>query len=67
MEAENDEIVQSWMAPQIRDLATQKGMAVDYFTVKGALHFECMGYRGFPGWVSNFVAVSLKKERRSVI
>lgn len=61
VEAENDEIVESWMAPHIRDLAIQKGMEVDFRTVKGALHFECMSYRGFPGWVSNFVAESVKK------
>lgn len=64
VEAENDEIVQSWMAPQIRDLASQNGMKVDYFTVKGALHFECMSYRGFPEWVSDFVAESLKSGKK---
>jgi len=56
VQAENDEVVDKRMAPEIQNMANQKGFTVDYFTVPGALHFECMGYRGFPGWVSTFVA-----------
>lgn len=56
VQAENDEIVGKWMAPEIQNLATEKGLLVDSFTAKGALHFECMSNRDFPGWVSSFVA-----------
>ena len=61
VQAENDEIVDKTMAPEIRDLATRLEMQVDFFTVKGALHFECMSYRGFPGWVSTFIEDSVER------
>lgn len=60
VQAENDEMVESWMAPEIQNVATQKGFMVDFFKVKGALHFECMSYKGFPGWVSSFISACLK-------
>lgn len=56
VQAENDEVVEKWMAPEIKAFAVQKGYEVDHFNVPGALHFECMGYRAFPGWVSSFIA-----------
>jgi len=56
VQAENDEIVDKNMAPEIRKIAIQSKFDVDYFTAKGALHFECMGHRDFPGWVGAFVA-----------
>ena len=56
VQAENDEIVEKWMAPEIQKLATEKGMSVDFFVAKGALHFESMSFREFPGWISSFVA-----------
>ena len=61
VQAENDEIVEKWMAPDIQDIAVKKGLAVDFFNAKGALHFECMSNREFPGWVSSFVARCLSK------
>ena len=56
IQAENDEIVEKWMAPEIQNVATQRGMSVDFFMAKGALHFESMSFREFPGWISSFVA-----------
>ena len=61
VQAENDEIVENWMAPEIQKEATENGLPVDFFSVKGALHFECMSYSGFPGWVSAFIAKCLGK------
>lgn len=61
VQAENDEIVESWMAPEIQKEASQKGLPVDLFSVKGALHFECMSYGEFPGWVSAFIVKCLEK------
>jgi len=61
VQAENDEIVNEKMAPDIKDLAVRNNMAVDFYTVKGALHFECMSSRGFPEWVSTFIASGLDR------
>lgn len=61
VQAENDEIVEKWMAPEIQNIATQRGMSVDFLVAKGALHFECMGRREFPGWISSFVARCLNE------
>ena len=61
VQAENDEIVENWMAPEIQKVATENGLPVDFFSVKGALHFECMSYSGFPGWVTAFTAKCLGK------
>jgi len=61
VQAENDEIVESWMAPEIQKEATRNGLLVDFFSVKDALHFECMSYSGFPGWVSTFIVNCLGK------
>jgi len=56
VQAESDEIVNKEMAPEIKDIAVRNKFTVDFFTVRGALHFECMGHGGFPEWVSVFVA-----------
>lgn len=64
VQAENDEVVDKSMAPEIRDIATQLNLPVDFFIVKGALHFECMSYREFPGWVSTFVENSVSRVER---
>jgi uncharacterized protein len=61
VQAENDEIVENWMAPEIQKVATENGLPVDFFSVKGALHFECMSYSGFPDWVTAFTAKCLGK------
>jgi hypothetical protein len=65
VQAGQDEIVEKWMAPEIQDFATEKGLNVDFFGAKGALHFECMASKEFSGWVSGFVAECLKKDQRS--
>ena len=56
VQAENDEIVNEKMAPEIRDLAIRNNLEVDHYTVRGALHFECMGHKEFHSWVSAFIA-----------
>jgi uncharacterized protein len=61
VQAEKDEIVDNTMAPEIRDIARTLDMQVDFFTAKGALHFECMSYREFPGWVSTFIEDSVER------
>ena len=61
VQAESDEIVEKWMAPEIQNIAAQKGLSVDFYVAKGALHFESMSFREFPGWISSFVARSLNK------
>ena len=64
VQAENDEIVDKKMAPEIRDIATNLNLPVDFFSIKGALHFECMSYREFPGWVSTFIQDSINRGGR---
>jgi hypothetical protein len=44
------------MAPEIPKVVIEKRMSVDFFVAKGALHFECMTFREFPGLISSFVA-----------
>ena len=61
IQAENDEIVEKWMAPEIQNVATQRGMSVDFLVAKGALHFESMTFREFPGRISSFVARCLNE------
>jgi pimeloyl-ACP methyl ester carboxylesterase len=55
VQAENDEIVEDWMAPKIRKMAAEQGFTVDFVQARGALHFECITTREFPGWVNAFV------------
>jgi hypothetical protein len=37
VQAENNEIVENWMAPEIQKEATENGLPVEFFIVKGAL------------------------------
>lgn len=64
VQAENDEIVDKKMAPEIRDTATNLNLPVDFFSVNGALHFECMSYQEFSGWVSTFIQDSINRGER---
>jgi hypothetical protein len=61
VEVENNEIVEKWTASEIRNIATQKALEVDLFSVRGALHFGCMSDRGFREWVSTFAPRGLQK------
>jgi uncharacterized protein len=61
IQAGNDGVVAQWMAPEIQNFATQKGIEVEFHVAKGALHFECTDCREFPSWVSNFVVGCLSK------
>jgi uncharacterized protein len=67
VQADSDEVVENWMAPAIQNEAIKNGLTVDFFSVKDALHFECMGYSEFPGWVSSFVAKCLGKDDVPVV
>jgi acetyl esterase/lipase len=60
VQAEQDEIVEKWMAPEIQKFAIQKGFTVDFFIANGALHFQCMTSREFSVWVSGFIAHCMK-------
>lgn len=40
VQAENDEIVEKWMAPEIQKVAIEKGMSVDFFC-----HEKCPAFR----------------------
>jgi uncharacterized protein len=55
VQAEMDEIVEDWMAPEIQKAATEQGLTVDFIQARGVLHFECITTREFPGWVNAFV------------
>jgi pimeloyl-ACP methyl ester carboxylesterase len=55
IQAENDEIVEDWMAPHIQKVATEQDITVDFVQARGALHFECITTSEFPGWVNAFV------------
>lgn len=55
VQAEKDEIVADWMAPEIQKVATEEGLVVEFIQARGALHFECITTREFPGWVTAFV------------
>ena len=55
VQAEKDEIVADWMAPEIQRTAREQGLAVDFIEARGTLHFECITTRDFPLWVTAFV------------
>jgi len=55
VQAEKDEIVADWMAPEIQKTARENGLTVDFIEARGMLHFECITTREFPGWVTAFV------------